>query len=101
MNEIIEPDDRGPESLGKGGRIEVAAEDGPKDNAEEDAGRDVTRVIEPLGAADGTENTPVPDGPGMVDAESPDGCEARPLEGLTGVGHGSGDETTELAKFVL
>jgi hypothetical protein len=38
MNEPIEPDDRGPEPLGKGGRIEVAAEDVTNDNTEEDAG---------------------------------------------------------------
>jgi hypothetical protein len=38
MNEPIEPDDRGPEPVGKGGRTEVTAEDWPNDNAEEDAG---------------------------------------------------------------
>jgi hypothetical protein len=101
MNELIEPDDRGPEPLGKGGRIEVAAEDGPKDNAEEDAGRDVTCITEPLDAADGTEKIPVPDGLRLVDADSLNVCDGIPLEGLTGVGHGAGDGTIELANVVL
>jgi hypothetical protein len=69
MNEPIELEDRGPEPLSKGGRMEATAEDGTNDNAEEDAGRDVTCVVEPLDAADGTENTPVPDGPWLIDAD--------------------------------
>jgi hypothetical protein len=36
MNDPIEPDDRGPEPLGKGGRMEVTVGDWPNDNVGED-----------------------------------------------------------------
>jgi hypothetical protein len=64
-------------------------------------------VVEPLGAADGTDSTPVPDGPRLVDADPLDVWDVRPLEGLTpleglaGTGDGAGDGMLELAKDVL
>jgi hypothetical protein len=64
-------------------------------------------VVEPLGAADGTDSTPVPEGLRLVDADPLDGCEAKtlegltPLEGLAGTRDGAGDGMFELAKIVL